>query len=142
MNPQRAWLYFRHGYAYYFAMAVSGMNTLILLYFMVGDKVEQIRIIFPHFFYFAGFAIAVGVPLLIIIGWTHYKKSYKSEAEILFENNPSFYKLLGKDFVMYQSILSIIKSLPEPMNHEQRKQRQEIIDTLETLLRGESIVRY
>jgi hypothetical protein len=47
-----------------------------------------IRDTFPHIAYFILFAAGVGVPLIMSIGYLHYKKAFKSEADILTKENP------------------------------------------------------
>jgi len=47
-----------------------------------------IRDAFPHIAYFILFAAGVGVPAIMAIGYLHYKKAYKSEADILTKQNP------------------------------------------------------
>ena len=51
--------------------------------------------LFPHFASFAVLATVVGVPLAVVIGWVHMKRSrlFSSEQDIAVESNPYQYKL-------------------------------------------------
>ncbi|NIQ14703.1 MAG: hypothetical protein GTO02_09980 [Candidatus Dadabacteria bacterium] len=70
------------------------INTIILVYFVAGDKVFVIRDVFPHIAFFIIAAVGVGGPLVIFIGWLHYKKAFKSEADIMTRQNPFNTKIM------------------------------------------------
>lgn len=57
---------------------------------------SSLDIIFPSFSIYVIISSIVGIPLLVVIGFFHIKKShaYRSEADITTESNPYFYKLL------------------------------------------------
>jgi len=86
----RSWFYFRMGWTTYFAFAFAAINTLVVTYYLAIENIPTLNIIFPSFYAYVGFMIAVGIPLLIIIGYLHFKKtaSYKAEADIFYESNP------------------------------------------------------
>ena len=83
------------------------VNTIILVYFVAGDKIFIIRDIFPHIAWFVVTAVLIGGPLVILIGWLHYKKAYKSEADIVVMNNPFNTK------IMLPTMLALVKHLKE-----------------------------
>jgi len=91
----RWWFYARQGYQTYFAFAFIGINTLTVTYYLAIEKAPFFKEIFPTFPIYVGIALAIGLPLLVLTGFFHYKKmpAYKSEAEINLENNPYMYKL-------------------------------------------------
>ncbi len=86
----RAWFYFRNGWGLYFAVIFAAINTLTVTYYLAIDKVPALVNIFPSFFIYVITFVIIGMPLLITIGYVHYKRSpaYKSEATIGFEANP------------------------------------------------------
>ena len=86
----RGWFYFRMGWSTYFAFILAAINTLTVTYFLAVDNYPVIKIIFPSFEIYVLILISIGVPLLIFIGYCHYKKTraFRSEMDILVESNP------------------------------------------------------
>ncbi len=86
----RFWYYFRMGWSTYFAFIFAAINTLTVTYFLAIDNYPILKEIFPSFAHYIVITIAIGIPLLILIGYTHFKKSraYKAEADISFESHP------------------------------------------------------
>jgi hypothetical protein len=83
------------------------VNTIILVYFVAGDKIFLIRDTFPHIAIFVLFAVGIGGPLVVLIGWLHYKKAYKSEADIMTRQNPFNTK------IMMPAMLALVRHLKE-----------------------------
>ena len=86
----RAWYYFRQGWAIYFAFILAAINTLTVTYFLAIDNYPSLKSVFPSFEQYVAMVVVIGVPLLIIIGYAHYKKTqgFKSEVDVLIETNP------------------------------------------------------
>ena len=86
----RAWYYFRMGWATYFAFIFAAVNTLTVTYFLAIENYPSLQTIFPSFIHYIVIIIFIGVPLLILIGYVHFKRtpSYRSEAAVNFESNP------------------------------------------------------
>ena len=86
----RAWYYFRMGWATYFAFIFAAINTLTVTYFLAIENYPSLQAIFPSFIHYIVIIIFIGVPLLILIGYVHFKRtpSYRSEAAVNFESNP------------------------------------------------------
>ena len=86
----RGWFYFRMGWSTYFAFILAAINTLTVTYFLAIDNYPALKIIFPSFEIYVLVLISIGVPLLIFIGYCHYKKTkaFRSEMDILVESNP------------------------------------------------------
>ena len=86
----RAWYYFRMGWATYFAFVFAAINTLTVTYFLAIENYPSLQAIFPSFIHYIVIIIFIGVPLLILIGYVHFKRtpSYRSEAAVNFESNP------------------------------------------------------
>jgi hypothetical protein len=139
LNLHKLFFYYRYGYSFYLAMILAAMNTMILIYFTAGDVIFVIRDTFPHFAYFVGFAVVVGVPTLITIGYLHYKRAYKNEVEVVARNNPHMYQLppghaIEVTYPLYMELLAVLKCFnPEP----ERKKRLEALEKkLQILLDG------
>ena len=86
----RGWFYFRMGWTTYFAFILAAINTLTVTYFLAVDNYPALKVIFPSFEIYVLIIISIGVPLLIFVGYGHYKrtKAFRSEMDILVESNP------------------------------------------------------
>ena len=86
----RGWFYFRMGWSTYFVFILAAINTLTVTYFLAIDNYPTLKSIFPSFEQYALLMISVGIPLLILVGYAHFKKTvaYKSEMDIMIESNP------------------------------------------------------
>jgi len=82
-NPGfRAWFYFRNGWSMYFAFILAAINTLTVTYYLAIEKMPFLKIIFPTFAVYIMLAVSIGIPLLVTIGYLHYKRSAAHKAEI------------------------------------------------------------
>ena len=86
----RSWVYFRMGWGTYFAFIFAAINTLTVTYYLAIERVPTLITIFPNFLHYILIISAVGVPLLIIVGYVHYKRTvaFKSEIDVTMESNP------------------------------------------------------
>ena len=86
----RSWFYFRMGWGTYFAFIFAAINTLTVTYYLAIERVPTLITIFPNFLQYILIISAIGVPLLIIVGYVHYKRTlaFKSEIDVTMESNP------------------------------------------------------
>jgi hypothetical protein len=86
----RAWFYFRNGWSLYFAFIFAAINTLTVTYYLAIDKIPFLLNLFPSFAHYIGGVVLIGIPILVLIGFVHFKRSpaYRSDATIGFEANP------------------------------------------------------
>ena len=86
----RSWFYFRMGWGTYFAFIFAAINTLTVTYYLAIERIPTLITIFPNFFQYILIISTIGVPLLIIVGYVHYKRTvaFKSEIDIVLESNP------------------------------------------------------
>jgi len=86
----RGWFYFRTGWSTYFVFILAAINTLTVTYFLAIDNYPILKALFPTFEQYAVIMVCVGIPLLIIVGYAHYKKTlaFQSEMDIYIESNP------------------------------------------------------
>ena len=90
-NPGfRAWFYFRQGWTTYFAFIFAAVNTLTVTYYLAVGKYPFLNDIFPTFVHYVAIVIVIGVPLLILVGYAHYKKtpSFRAETDVGMETDP------------------------------------------------------
>ena len=86
----RFWFYFRSGWSTYFAFLLAALNTLTVTYYLAIENYPVLQAIFPSFFQYVVILVSIGIPLLIIVGYAHWKRTpaYRSEADIWMESNP------------------------------------------------------
>ena len=86
----RGWFYFRMGGATYFAFIFAAINTLTVTYFLAIENYPFLNVIFPSFIQYVLIITSIGVPLLVLIGYVHYKRTtaFKAESAVQAESNP------------------------------------------------------
>ena len=86
----RGWYYFRMGWSTYFAFILAAINTLTVTYFLAIDNYPVLNIMFPSFEIYILIVVTIGTPLLILVGYIHFKKTkaFRSEMDVLVESNP------------------------------------------------------
>jgi hypothetical protein len=86
----RGWYYFRMGWSTYFAFIFAAINTLTVTYYLAIEKVPALMSLFPTFAQYVVIVSGLGIPLLVLIGYAHFKRSkaFQSEVEIMIESNP------------------------------------------------------
>lgn len=141
----RAWYYFRQGWSTYFAFILAAINTMVVTYYLAIEKAPFLKYIFPSFATYIAAWIIIGVPLLVVIGYVHYKRSaaYSSEADIGVESNPYAYKLppgYNKEvlFPMYLLMINLLvkSSKNEKLTTEEIVTLEDIQKNLKVLIDG------
>jgi len=91
----RSWYYFRMGYSTYLTFLLGYVSTFVTLYYLAIKDMPMLLNIFPHFYTFVIVGTIVGVPLSVLIGWLHLKRTsaWTAEVDIGVEANPYNYKL-------------------------------------------------
>ena len=86
----RSWYYFRTGWSVYFAFIFAAINTLVVTYFLAIDNYPILKEIFPTFIVYVTIVVGIGIPILVGVGYMHFKRSpsFRAEAVINFESNP------------------------------------------------------
>jgi hypothetical protein len=86
----RAWYYFRNGWSMYFAFMFAAVNTLVVTYYLAIEKAPFLKELFPSFIHYLLIVAVIGIPLLIMVGYLHYKKTsaFSNEVAVNFESNP------------------------------------------------------
>ena len=105
----RGWFYFRTGWATYFAFIVAAVNALTVTFFLAIEEYPLLSVIFPTFFHYVVIVVGVGVPMLILVGYVHYKKSksFRAEQDVLLETSPHFRRILQNTEVLLPSYLKL-----------------------------------
>jgi len=141
----RFWYYFRQGWSTYFAFIFAAVNTLIVTYYLAIERYPVLKQIFPSFFQYVIIIIAVGIPLLVGIGYSHYKKTaaFSSEADVLVESNPYHYKVAPgwNQYVVFPLYLLITKmmikwSQNEKLSALEIEELKDLQKKIEILIKG------
>lgn len=144
----RAWFYFRQGWATYFAFIFAGINTLTVTYYLAIERLSFLQEVFPSFLTYVLIITFISIPTLVIVGYVHYRRSpaYGSEAEIVTESNPYFYKAAPgwQREVMFPTLLKITEhmvksSKNEKYTEEELNEINELQKKLNKLVKGEMI---
>ena len=116
----RSWYYFRIGYSTYFVFILAAINTLTVTYFLAIDNYPSLKEFFPSFEQYVVIIVCVGIPLLILVGYAHYKKTlaYKSETDVLIESNPYGRRDLVNSEISLQLDLKLISLILKMSNGE------------------------
>ena len=109
----RAWVYFRNGWSLYFAFIFAAVNTLTVTYFLAIENYPTLNALFPSFFHYILIMISIGIPILVAIGYVHFKKTiaYRTETEVMYESNPFGRRLSVNSEIMLALNLELINMI-------------------------------
>lgn len=107
----RGWFYFRTGWATYFAFVVAAINALTVTYFLAVENYPTLNSIFPTFFHYVAIVGGLGVPLLVLVGYIHFKKSksFKAEQDVLIETSPHIRRILVNTEILLPSYVKLLE---------------------------------
>ena len=130
--PFKLLYYFRGGWAMYFAFIFAAVNTLTVTYFLAIENYPELKAIFPSFEIYLLTIGAIGVPLLTLIGYTHYKRSpaYSSEAGIMLSANPYTRRALINSELNVELNIKISEILVKISNKEDTKKEMLELKTI------------
>ena len=130
--PFKLLYYFRGGWGMYFAFIFAAINTLTVTYFLAIENYPALKAVFPSFEIFLLTMLAIGVPLLTMIGYTHYKRSpaYSSEAGIMLSANPYTRRALINSELNVELNIKISEILVKISNKEDTKKEMLELKTI------------
>ena len=142
--PNRAWFYFRMGWSTYLVFLFAAINTLVVTYYLAIEKIPILVSIFPTFTHYVSIALVLVIPLAIIIGYIHFKKSliFSSEVDVSVESNPYNFKLVPGHHkevlfpVLYELTQFLINEYKEKNNTDKVQQLQILESKLNELISG------
>ena len=131
----RAWYYFRNGWSVYFAFIFAAINTLVITYYLAIERAPFLKEIFPSFGIYVIAAVGLGIPILTIIGWVHWKKSgaRRAEVDVNYEANP--YE--ARTMVNTEMVLKLSLQLSEMLlkNQNQNNISEKEIDSIKNIIK-------
>ena len=98
----RGWFYFRMGWSTYFAFIFAAINTLTVTFYLAIEKYPLLEFIFPTFIHYVIIMCSIGAPVLIMIGYVHFKRTAarRAEMDVAYETNPYFVRTLTNTQVL------------------------------------------
>ena len=128
----RGWYYFRNGWSIYFAFIFAAINTLVITYYLAIERAPFLKEVFPSFGFYVIAAVGIGIPLLTIIGWIHWKKSgaRRAEVDVNYEANPYEARAL----VNTEMVLKLSLQLSELLLKKQDSLSEEEINSIKTIM--------
>jgi len=147
--PFRSWFYFRMGWTTYFAFIFAAINTLTVTYFLAIDNYPMLKEIFPTFIIYIIIIATIGIPLLVFIGYLHYKRtpSFRAEAAVQVESNPVTRRVLVNSELTLKlntKLLELILKISEgeKISKEEILAVSKIQDELEKLANGRKFEKF
>ena len=127
------------GWSTYFAFIFAAINTLTVTYFLAIERYPELSVIFPSFPQYVLVITIIGIPLLILVGYVHYKRTlaFRSEVDVVLESNPYQRRNVVNNTInvkltlkMYEMILKLSQNqkLTENEIEELTKSHKEIQD--------------
>lgn len=115
----RAWFYFRNGWSIYFAFIFAAINTLTVTYYLAIERAPFLKEVFPTFVQYILIVGGIGVPLLILIGYIHWKRSSarKAEIDIGYETDPYKARTLVNTEMLLKMNMQLTQLLTKLLNN-------------------------
>jgi hypothetical protein len=116
----RAWFYFRQGWSTYFAFIFAAINTLTVTYYLAIEEYPALNSFFPSFLIYVLTLVSIGIPILVLIGYVHFKRSnaFKAEADINIEANPHQRRILANTELLFPILIKILQITTKISNNE------------------------
>jgi hypothetical protein len=118
---------------------------LTVTYFLAVENYPVLDTLFPSFLHYVFLAVVIGVPMLILVGYIHYKRSaaFSAEADINVEAYPYWYKLppgWNKEvvFPLYLQMINLMIKISknEKLSTDETKEMSDIQKSLSSLIEG------
>jgi hypothetical protein len=118
---------------------------LTVTYFLAVENYPVLDTLFPTFLHYVFLAVVIGVPMLVLVGYIHYKRSaaFSAEADINVEAYPYWYKLppgWNKEvvFPLYLQMINLMIKISknEKLSTDETKEMSDIQKSLSTLIEG------
>jgi hypothetical protein len=144
----RAWFYFRQGYNLYLAFLIGFASNIIVLYRLGVSDIGWLHDIFPSLTVFVIVGLVVAIPVGILAGLYHMKRTaaFAADASVQTEANPYIYKTIGKEkevfiplWVLTVRGLAKILERQETMTAQDRKELEEVLSKANALLEGQYV---
>ena len=125
----RAWFYFRNGWSMYFAFIFAAINTLTVTYYLAIERVPLLVNLFPSFVHYVMIVTAIGIPILVLVGYAHYKRSgaRKAEIDIMYEVDPYKARTLVNTEMLLKMNFNLTLMINKMLN-DQKPSKEELLE--------------
>mgnify|MGYP001199094948 FL=1 len=137
----RSWLYFRTGWSTYFAFIFAAINTLTVTYFLAIERYPLLFAVFPTFQHYVVILTGIGIPVLVLVGYIHFKRSsaFRAERDIGMQADPYFRRILVNTEIMINAHIKLSELMLKLTSNEQLTEKElEEIQTLQKELKSHS----
>ena len=118
---------------------------MVTTYYLAIENIPSLKAIFPAFSIYVTVMLVIGIPLLVLIGYLHFRRvpAYSSESDISITSNPFIYKaypgwqteVIFPFYLLMGNMMSKISN-GEKLNDEELKELEEIQNKIRVLLKG------
>ena len=125
----RAWFYFRNGWSMYFAFIFAAINTLTVTYFLAIERIPFLTSVFPSFIHYVVMTSSIAIPILVLVGYVHWKKSgaRKAEIDISYETDPYKVRTLVNSEMILKMNFNLILMMTKILN-DQKLSKEELLE--------------
>lgn len=145
----RSWFYFRTGYNLYLAFLIGFASNLVVLFKLGVTDNKYLAPLFPSLTIFTIIGLLVAVPIAIVAGLYHMKRTgaYAADASVSLEANPYIYKVIpGKEQEVFLPLailtakgLARVMDQLKTMRPEERDEFQKVLAKADSLLNGQEV---
>ena len=125
----RGWYYFRQGWSLYFAFIFAAINTLTVTYFLAIERIPFLTTIFPSFIHYVVIISSVAIPILVLVGYAHWKKTgaRKAEIDIAYETDPYKIRTLVNSEMILKMNFNLALMITKMLN-DQKPSKEELLE--------------
>jgi hypothetical protein len=145
----RAWFYFRQGYNLYLAFLIGFASNIVVLYRLGIADNKYLAPLFPSLSIFTIIGLLVAIPVGILTGLYHMKRTgaFAADASVVTEANPYIYKVVpGKEKEVFLPLwILTVRGLAKMLDQQrattpaERKELEELLNKASALLEGEYV---
>jgi len=145
----RAWFYFRQGYNVYLAFLIGFASNIVVLYRLGVTDNKYLSAIFPSLTVFTIAGLIIAVPVGILTGLYHMKRTgaFAADASVSIEANPYVYRAVpGKEREVFLPLMMLTaKGLAQVMEQlktmtlEERSEFEDVLAKADILLKGQAV---
>jgi hypothetical protein len=99
---------------------------MVTTYYLAIKDVPSLKVIFPSFTAYVAILCIIGIPILVSVGYVHYKRSgaFRAEADISIEVNPYLKRLLLNTEILLSVYSKLSEILIKVSKNEKLSQRE------------------
>jgi len=145
----RAWFYFRQGYNVYLAFLIGFASNIVVLYRLGVTDNKYLSPIFPTLTVFTLVGLVIAVPVGILAGLYHMKRTgaFAADASVSLEANPYVYRVVpGKEkevllplMILTARGLAQVMDQLKTMTPEERSEFEDVLAKADILLKGQPV---